>query len=64
VGIEVEYEDKLAVQSPLPATNANGYSDLEFEVESPTAGPVVILRLSARYGDLVTQTSTAFLAWW
>jgi len=64
VGIEVEYQGKLAVQSPLPATNANGYSELEFEVESPTAGPVVILKLGARYGDLVTQTSTAFLAWW
>jgi hypothetical protein len=64
VGVEVEYEGKLAVQLPLPATNANGYSELEFEVESPTAGPRVILKLNARYGDLVTGTSTAFLAWW
>jgi hypothetical protein len=64
VGVEVAYEGKQAVQLPLPATNANGYSELEFEVESPTAGPRVILQLNARYGDLVTGTSTAFLAWW
>ncbi len=64
VGIEVAYEGKHTVQLPLPATNANGYSGLEFEVESPTAGPRVILKLNARYGDLVTGTSTAFLAWW
>ena len=64
VGIEVVYEGKRMVQLPLPATNANGYSELEFAVESPTAGPRVILKLNARYGDLVTGTSTAFLAWW
>jgi hypothetical protein len=64
VGMQVGYEGRTATQSLLPATNVNGHSEVEFEVESPTIGPVVILRLSARYGDLVTQTSTAFLAWW
>jgi hypothetical protein len=64
VGLQVAYQGKLAGQSPMPATNANGYSELEFGVDSPTSGPVVILKLNARYGDLVTQTSTAFLAWW
>ncbi|MFL7807238.1 MAG: hypothetical protein ACK2VD_06970 [Anaerolineae bacterium] len=64
VGMQVGYQGRTATQSLLPATNANGHSEVEFEVESPTVGPVVILRLSARYGDLVTQTSTAFLAWW
>jgi hypothetical protein len=64
VGLQVTYQGKPMTQSLLPATNANGYSEAEFGVESPTSGPVVILKLSARYGDLVTQTSTAFLAWW
>lgn len=64
VGVEVAYEGRQAVQLPLPATNANGYSELEFEVESATTGPRVILKLNTRYGDLVAGTSTAFLAWW
>jgi hypothetical protein len=64
VGVEVTYEGQRALQLPLPATNANGYSELAFEVESPTAGPRVVLKLNTRYGDLVAGTSTAFLAWW
>jgi hypothetical protein len=64
VGVEVAYEGNQTLQLPLPATNANGYSELEFEVESPAVGPRVILNLNARYGDLVTGACTAFLAWW
>jgi hypothetical protein len=64
VDIEVQYQDGRTEPYALAGTNANGYSQLEFEVGSPPPGLVVIVNLNARYGDLAAQTSTAFLPWW
>jgi hypothetical protein len=64
VAIEVQYQDGRTDRFDLEATNRNGYSQYEFGIGSPAPGYVVIVRLNARYGDLVTQTSTAFLPWW
>ena len=64
VDIEVQYRDGRTEQLSLAGTNSNGYGQLEFEVGSPPPGSVVIVNLSARYGDLGAQTSTAFLPWW
>jgi hypothetical protein len=64
VEIEVQYQDGHADQYALAPTNQDGYSQYEFGIGSPPPGYVVIVKLNARYGDLVTQSSTAFLPWW
>jgi predicted cupin superfamily sugar epimerase len=64
VEIEVQYQDGRTDQFTLGATNQNGYNQLEFGIGSPSPGYVVIVKLNARYGDLVAQASTAFLPWW
>ena len=64
VDIEVQFQDGRTEQHSLAGTNSNGYGQLEFGFGSPAPGLVVIVNLSAHYGDLVAQTSTAFLPWW
>ncbi|MBN1641350.1 MAG: hypothetical protein JXA09_08940 [Anaerolineae bacterium] len=64
VAMEIKYEGGSASAHSLPATNADGYSRTAFEVASPSAGAIGVVQVSARYGDLVAQSSAAFLPWW
>jgi hypothetical protein len=66
VEMEIQYADGTTKSDLLDPTNADGYTRSEFkiEIEDAPPGSQVILSLSARYGDLATQTSTTFLAWW
>ena len=64
VSVEVQYPDGQREQLALEPTNADGHSQLGFEVDTPVAGQRVVLDLRARYGDLVAQSSAAFLPWW
>lgn len=64
VEMQVQYADGRSEVIPLAGTNANGYSQIEFSVEDLTPGQVVLVNLSARYGDLTANASAAFLPWW
>jgi hypothetical protein len=64
VEVDVQYKSSDPEHFVLGSTNANGHTQIEFPIGNPTPGYVVIVSLSARYGDLTAQTSTAFLPWW
>lgn len=64
VEVWIEYKNDQRQQFSLLPTNANGYTQLEFPIQDAPPGFVVIVNLSARYGDVQTTTSTAFLPWW
>jgi hypothetical protein len=64
VALVLQYQDGRMDQVSLEPTNANGYTRLEFEIGSTSLRERVIVKLSARYGDLVAQTSTSFLPSW
>lgn len=64
VEMELDYRNGQADRFVLDATNANGYTQYSWKITAPVPGYVAVVRLHARYGELVTQTSTAFLPWW
>lgn len=64
VSLVLQYQDGRTDQVSLEPTNANGYTQLEFETGSTSLRERVIVKLSVRYGDLVAQTSTSFLPSW
>lgn len=64
VEIEIQYGDGRTEHLVLDPTNAHGYSSIAFPLSAPTPGYVIVLELTARYGDLQAQTSTVFLPWW
>ena len=64
VALVIQYQDGRTDQVSLEPANENGYTQLEFETGSTSLRERVIVKLSARYGDLVAQTSTSFLPSW
>jgi hypothetical protein len=64
VEIDVVYKDGQVDHLALEETNANGYGQIDFDIGSPAPGYVVVVNLIARYGELESRTSSAFLPWW
>lgn len=64
VQMGIQYKGGRVERFALGETNANGYCQIEFSTDDPAPGYVVIVNLTARYDDLKTQTSSAFLPWW
>ncbi len=64
VEIEVQYRDGRMSRFSAEETNENGYCQIDFPIEDPAPGYVVIVNLRARYGALEARSNTAFLPWW
>jgi len=48
----------------LPATDANGHSQLAFDLGQLAPGQLVVVQVNTAWGTVVAQTQTSFLAGW
>lgn len=48
----------------LPPTDANGHSQVSFDLGQLNPGQLVVIQVKASWAALVTQTQTSFFVWW
>jgi hypothetical protein len=62
--IELVYRDGTMDQRTGEATDDNGHSQVDLEIDEPAPGYVVLVNVRARHQTLEARTHTAFLPWW
>ncbi len=48
----------------LPATDANGYAQMTFDLGTLNPGQLVVVQVRASWAALAAETQTSFLVWW
>jgi hypothetical protein len=64
VEVEVQYASGAADGLTIGQTDGHGYGRVEFAMQDPAPGQVVLVRLRARYADLEASAFCSFLPWW
>jgi hypothetical protein len=63
VTVTVRYPSQIAVYQ-LPATDAQGLTEVTFSIDSPPPGRRVVVDVTVEYQGTTTSAQTFFLPWW